>query len=119
MLRDLERASARTHDGVLGGRGGSGYGHVFKFEGHHVDAARKGADLVQIVVGRLEFDVGDLPRRRVAFRRERVHAVPQTPRGDREHAPELSAAEHADCRSRKDGARRHVSESRRTAAAIS
>ena len=44
----------------------------------------------------MTLQVGDLPGRRVVAGRERVDAVAHAPGRDREHAPELAAAQHAD-----------------------
>ena len=61
---------------------------------------REGANRVEVVVVGGDLEVGDLAGRRVFAGRQGVHAIAHAPRGDREHAPELAAAQHA------DGARR-------------
>jgi hypothetical protein len=64
--------------------------------------AVEGAHRVEVVVGRVDLDVGDLRRGRVVVRREGVHAVAHAPGGEREHATELTAAEHAERRAGQD-----------------
>ncbi len=85
---------------LLGG-GGRRRRHVLEFEGDDVNGLREAADRVQVVVRRVDLDVGNLSGRRVVLGRERVDAVAEAPRSHREHAPELTAAQYADGRTRK------------------
>ena len=102
---------------LLGRRGRRGR-HVLELERDDVDAAGERADGVEVVVGGVDFDVGDLAGRRVVLGRERVDPVAEPAGGDREHAAQLPAAEHADASTpggmTRDMAagrpRRHVSE---------
>src|SRR5262249_6139607 len=64
-------------------------------------------DAIDVVVGGDDFDVGDLSRWRVVFRREGVDTIAQAACGHREHAAQLTAAEDADDGTGKDGARGH------------
>jgi hypothetical protein len=77
-------------------RGGSDGRHVLELERHDVHAASKFPDAIDVLVRRLYFDVRNLSRWRVVFRREHVHPVAQTPGGHREHAAELATAENTD-----------------------
>ena len=56
------------------------------------------ANGIEVIVRRVDFNVGDLSGRRVVFRRKRMNAIPEPPRRHGEHAPQLSAAEHSDRR---------------------
>jgi hypothetical protein len=96
VLRDRQRAAVGPDDRVRFGRGGGGRGHVLEFEGHDVDSLREGRDRLDIVVRRVDFDVGDLAGGRVVLGRECVDAIAKTARGHREHAAELTASENAD-----------------------
>ena len=98
MLGNEERAPVGPHDGVLLGRRCRGCRHVFELEGDHVHAFGEGADGVEVVVGGVDFDVGDLAGGRVVFGGERVDAVAEAPGGDGEHAAQLAAAQYADGR---------------------
>ena len=75
---------------------------------------------IEVVVRRVDLDVGDLAGRRVVLGRERVDAVAEAAGGHGEHAAELAAAEHADGRRREESARsRERIAAHRTSAAIS
>ena len=71
--------------------------NIFKLKRHHINALSKSPHLKQIVITLTRLDIRDLPRRRVAFRRKRMHAIPHLARLDRKHATELAAAKNADC----------------------
>ena len=93
-------APAGPHRRVLGGGLGGGGGDVLELEGDDVHPAGELADRVEVVVGGLDFEVGNLAGGRVVVGRERVHAVAHPAGGDGEHAAELAAAQHADGRRR-------------------
>ena len=96
MLRNRQSMSIRAHDRVgLGGARGGG-GHVLELERHDIHALRETTDRIEIIVGRVDLEVGDLSRRRIVLRCERVNAVPKASRGHSEHASKLAAAEDAD-----------------------
>ena len=78
---------------------------VLELERHHVHAASRTRGPLDVVVRRVDLDVGDLAGRRVVLGRERVNAVAQTARRHREHAAELTAAEHANGRAGRESTR--------------
>ena len=112
MLCDLERFSIGPHADQGFSRSNRRGRHVLELEGDDVDTLRKGAHLIEVVVGRDHLDVGNLSGGRIVFRRQRVDTVAQSTRGHGEHAPKLSAAEHANRRTGTDGASGHVNWSR-------
>ena len=68
VLRDVERPAVRPDDRVLFGRRRRRRRHVLELEGDDVHAARERAHGVEVVVRRVDLDVGDLSGRRVVFR---------------------------------------------------
>src|SRR4051794_14146227 len=102
VLRRVPHRSRRPNRRVLGGGVRGGGADVFELERHHAHAPREVADRLQVIVRRGHLAIGNLSRRRVDIGRERVHAVPHPPGGDREHPPELPGPEHADRRPGKD-----------------
>ncbi len=84
------------------GSGGCGGGDVFEFERDHVHVGGEAADGVEIVVGRVDFHVGDLAGGRVFVGRERVDPIAHAAGGDGEHAAQLAAAQDADGRAGED-----------------
>jgi hypothetical protein len=70
--------------------------HVLKLECYNVDAAGKLAHLIEVVVRRARFEIGDLAGRRARGGRIGVHAIAHLTGLDGEHPPELPAAEHTD-----------------------
>src|SRR5207249_218201 len=88
-------AAVRTHERARLGRFGRRRRHVLELEGDDVDGAGEGADGIEIVVRRVDFDVRHLSRRRVVVRGERVHAVAEAARRHGEHAAQLAAAKDA------------------------
>ena len=60
MLRDRQRAAVRPDDRVRFGRGRGRCRHVLELEGDDVDPLRKGANRIDVVVRRVDLDVGDL-----------------------------------------------------------
>ena len=70
LLGDVQRRAARPHGRELRRRVGRGGRDVLELERHHVDAAREGADGVEVVVVGGNLEVGDLAGRRVVVGRE-------------------------------------------------
>src|SRR5206468_7960503 len=73
MLRDGERAAVRPDNRVLLGRRRRGGRYVLELERDHVDALRKGADRVDVVVRRVDLEVRHLSGRRVIVEIGRAH----------------------------------------------
>src|SRR5262249_38116186 len=73
-----------------------------ELERHHVDLFGKLPHCAEVEIFRAHLEIRDLARGRVRVRRERVHPIPHATRADREHAPELSAAQNPDRRPRQD-----------------
>ena len=71
-------------------------GDILKFEGDHIHASGESAGGVEIIIWRIHFLIGDLPRRAIGRGIHRMHAIPHPPCGNGKHSPELSAAEDAD-----------------------
>src|SRR5262249_13844929 len=96
MLRRVEHGPLRPHrhDGGRGLRGRKG--DVLEFESHDRDAAGERAHGLEVVVGRAHLDVGDLAGGAVAVGGEGVDPIAHPARREREHPPELAAAEDAD-----------------------
>ena len=111
VLRDVERAAVRTHERARLGRFGRRRRHVLELEGDDVDGAGEGADGIEIVVRRVDFDVRHSSRRRVVVRGERVHAVAETARRHGEHAAQLAAAKDAYRGSGGDDAGHYIADS--------
>ena len=103
VLRGVQHGARRANRSVpLAGLRRRGR-DVLELERDHVHAARELRDTRRgRRTSRCHLDVGHLPGRRVLVGRESVDAVAHAPGGDREHAPELAAAEHADGRARED-----------------
>src|SRR5690554_6359728 len=90
----MQHFTARPHRHELLDAGRSRGGYVLEFESNGVDAVSKIAQRVEILVGRADFAVGNLPGGSFAIRRKRVDAIAELARFDSEHAAQLSAAEH-------------------------
>ena len=99
----VENMPGGTHRSVFSGRLRGIGRNIFKLECHHADSGGKAAHGVQIIVRRFDLQVGYLACGRVLIGRIGVHPIPHPPRGDGEHTAKLSAAQHADGGSRKDG----------------
>ena len=102
VLRGVQDFAGGAHGRVFGGGLGGGRGNIFEFESDHADAGGEAAHGVQIVVRGDDFEVGDLAGGRVGVGRKSVDAIAHAAGGDREHAAELAAAQHADGRARED-----------------
>ena len=86
LLRDVQRRSARPdrHDLRCGIRG---IGRdVLEFERHDVDATREGANRLDVVERRADFEIRDLSGGRVDAWRKGMQAIAHATRGEREHA---------------------------------
>ena len=105
VLRDLERSAARPDDRFFCRRRGGRSRHVLEFEGHDVNAARKRADRVQIVVRGVDLDVSNLAGGRVVLWRQRMDPIAKPAGRHGEHASQLPAAEDADDGAGKNGRR--------------
>src|SRR5262249_8055292 len=94
---DVQDPAVRTNRDQFRGGGGGGRGRdIHEFEGNDLDLPSELANAVEIFVGVDELLVADLAGRRVVIRRIDQNAVTQFARRQGEHAPELSAAQHAD-----------------------
>src|SRR4051812_25863361 len=106
VLGGVEHGAGRPHGSVLRGGLGGGGGDVLELEGDHVHAAGEIAHRVEVVVGGLDLAVGDLAGGGVVVGGEGVDPVAHAPRGDGEHAAELTAAQDPDSRAGGDHPRR-------------
>ncbi len=86
MLRRVQDLTLGPHGRVLGGGLRRRRGNVFKFEGHHADGGGEAAHGVEIVIRRDDFEVGDLPGRRIGVWGKGVDAIAHAAGGDGEHA---------------------------------
>src|SRR5262245_46372686 len=101
VLSDVQHRAAGSDGRAFGGGLRGRRRNVLELERHDVYVGGEAANGDQVVVMRLDLDVGYLPRRRVGFRREGVDAVAHPARGDGEHAAQLAAAQNADDRTGK------------------
>jgi hypothetical protein len=77
--------------------------HVFKLYCDRLNPTGEAAHGVKIVVRGSNFDIGNLPGRRIGLRGKRMDAIAHLARGDGEHPAQLAAAENADGRAWKYG----------------
>jgi hypothetical protein len=117
LLRGVQDRAAGPDGGAYFCGGGRGCRNIFELECYDADLSGEGADLVEIVVGRGDLDVGDLAGGCVRIRRKGMYTVAHAARRDCEHASELAASEDSNGRARKD--RLHDSSSDRTRAVCS
>src|SRR5436305_8232857 len=106
VLGGVEHGAGRPHGSVLRGGLGGGGGDVLELEGDHVHPAGEIAHRVEVVVGGLHLAVGDLAGGGVVVGGEGVDPVAHAPRGDGEHAAQLTAAQDPDGRAGGDHPRR-------------
>ena len=103
MLRDLERAAVRPARSRALRPHAAAAADTFSNSKVTTSTPRANSRIRSTIVVRGDdLDVGDLSGRRVVFGRERMDAIAQPPRGHREHAAELTAAEDADHRAGRD-----------------
>ena len=118
VLGDLE-GRRRRKDGHAGGETvGGGHRHVLEFVGHGLQALGEAVEGRRVVV-RSHDQLADGARRRAGVRVEDAEAEAQRKAGQREHPPELAAADDAERHGRRvgtaSGAGRRGSGSPRTA----
>ena len=92
VLRYVQNRAAGSDRRAFGGGLRRRRRNVFKLECHDIDIGGEAANGDQIVIMRLDLDVGHLACRRVGFGREGVDSITHPARGDGEHTAELSAA---------------------------
>jgi hypothetical protein len=96
LLGGVQRRSRRPDGGERFNRVDGIDRYVLELERHHVNAAGKRSQRVDIVIFRGDLDVGDLPCGCVLFGREGMDAVAHPTGSDAEHAPKLPAAKHSE-----------------------
>ena len=92
VLRNVQDRAARPDGGAFGGGLRGRRRNVFELERHDIYIGGEAANGDQVVVMRLDLNIGHLPRGRVCLGREGVDAVAHPARGDGEHAAQLAAA---------------------------
>ena len=102
VLRGMQHASVGAHGNNLRRGRGRGGGDILELECHHLHLPGEFPDALEVVVSVGELAVADLSGGRVVVRRIDEDAIAQLTGGEGEHAPELSAAEHADGRAGED-----------------
>ncbi len=75
-------------------------GNILELERHHLNAPREFCKSLKIVIRRIDLHISDLARGGIGVGRIDVNPVAHPPRGNGEHATQLSAAENAERRAR-------------------
>src|SRR5690606_27080221 len=102
---NVEHAPGGADLAVLRGPGDGLHRDVLKLKSENIHTLGERPDGSLVIVCSGDFEIAELPGRRVVSRAETVHAVAHPPGGDGEHAAELAAAHDADGAARKKNAR--------------
>src|SRR5699024_7430937 len=104
MLGHVQHAAVGAHQCMLGRGGGRGERHVLELEGDYIHGGCEIGDRGGVLIIGDHYPISDLAGWRIRARRQRVHAIVHAPRRQRQHAPQLAAAEDADAGARQDRA---------------
>ena len=98
VLADLQRPGRREDGNVLGKPAGGGDRHVLELIGDDGREACQFGERLRVVIGGDDLPVGELRGGAIGLRLEYGGAVAEPGGGQRQHAPELAAADNADRR---------------------
>jgi len=102
MLRNVEDVATGPHRRKRTCCLRGGKRNILKLKRHHIHLTRKLANRIEIVVIRLDFHIRHLSCGRVRIRRQRMHAVAQSPRRNGKHPAQLARPQNANSRAGKD-----------------
>ncbi len=106
MLGGVKNVSGGADGCATFGGGGGGGGNIFKLKCYDGNGGGEFGDSVEVFVGSVDFEVGDLAGWGVFVRGKSVDTVAHAAGGDGEHAPELTAAENTNGAAGQDGLQR-------------